>query len=857
MLVTVGCQDGRIVGAGADAGPAASPDGGPAASPDAGPAPSPDGCAPLTCAAQGASCGSVSDGCGGTLACGTCAAPEVCVANVCGCTPTTCTAAGKNCGTTPDGCNGTLSCGTCPDPQVCGGGSPGVANVCGEGPCTTETTCEAAGKNCDSISDGCGSTLECGTCTAPETCGGGGVANVCGCAPTTCAAQGKDCGSISDGCDGTLDCGTCDEPATCGGAGTANVCGQAACPPTTCAAEGKNCGSIVNGCGGWLDCGATCPSPQTCGGGGVPNVCGGGSAATYTLPADRATAWNPGVTYGGGGIPSRTQICATVSPGAGDSTNAIQSAIDGCPAGQVVQLAAGTFTCNSYLLIDKGITLRGAGAGQTLIRKTNGATPNHDSCQSSTEPNLIIGPNRWPWLDDATAKNLTADGAKGATSVTVTSASGFAAGQFVLVDELSQASFRPDPLGRGQIYASADWRTVWQYHSPGLGIDDPVGDGAEGWFSRPYRVTSEIKEIASVAGNTITFTTPLHISYRVANVAQVTGYGVNQHVKGAGVEGISFSGGCDGGVRFETAALSWARNIEVTTWLGEGVSFGNSFRCELRDSYIHDGAWPVPGGGGYCLSLAGGASEILIENSISMMADKVMVARCSGAGSVVGYNYMDDGFIGGIAGWVEIGINASHMVGPHHVLFEGNYAFNFDSDKTHGSSIYHTVFRNWLTGFRRPFADPLNGGATQDDLSDANTGPKRCAGAGAYSYWMSFVGNVLGAAGKMGGFIYDSTGPGGMENATIWLLGWDDVSPYPYDPQVAATAVRDGNYDFVTDQQQWITSAPATLPDSLYLAGKPAFFGANPWPWVDPVTGVTFTLPAKKRFDDGTPNSAP
>src|SRR5712692_5258286 len=51
-------------------------------------------------------------------------------------------------------------------------------------------TCASQGANCGSISDGCGHTLQCGTCTAPQTCGGGGTANVCG------------CGSCSDG--GTL-----------------------------------------------------------------------------------------------------------------------------------------------------------------------------------------------------------------------------------------------------------------------------------------------------------------------------------------------------------------------------------------------------------------------------------------------------------------------------------------------------------------------------------------------------------------------------------------------------------------------------------------------------------------------------
>src|SRR5262249_57795731 len=40
------------------------------------------------------------------------------------------------------------------------------------------TTCAAQGTNCGTISDGCGSMLTCGSCTAPQTCGGGRVANL-------------------------------------------------------------------------------------------------------------------------------------------------------------------------------------------------------------------------------------------------------------------------------------------------------------------------------------------------------------------------------------------------------------------------------------------------------------------------------------------------------------------------------------------------------------------------------------------------------------------------------------------------------------------------------------------------------
>ncbi len=46
-------------------------------------------CTPTTCSAQGKNCGSISDGCGGTLNCGSCTSPNTCTNNVCGCTPST------------------------------------------------------------------------------------------------------------------------------------------------------------------------------------------------------------------------------------------------------------------------------------------------------------------------------------------------------------------------------------------------------------------------------------------------------------------------------------------------------------------------------------------------------------------------------------------------------------------------------------------------------------------------------------------------------------------------------------------------------------------------------------------------
>ena len=78
--------------------------------------------------------------------------------------------------------------------------------------------------------------------------------------------------------------------------------------------------------------------------------------------------------------------------------------------------------------------------------------------------------------------------------------------------------------------------------------------------------------------------------------------------------------------------------------------------------------------------------------------------RASGGGNVVGYNYMEDGWIRYNPGWMEVGLNASHMTTPHFELFEGNASFNFDGDNTWGNAVFITVFRNHLTGKRRSFA---------------------------------------------------------------------------------------------------------------------------------------------------------
>ncbi len=460
---------------------------------------------------------------------------------------------------------------------------------------------------------------------------------------------------------------------------------------------------------------------------------------------------------------------------------------------------------------------------------------------------------------------LTSDAAQGSSSVQVSNAAGYSVGEIVLLDERSGSGWQTDRSGQGQqIWASPDYRVTWNIHNPSAGGDDCcIGQGGtifDYFQNHTDHPTNEMKQISAISGNTITFDSPVMISYRVSHGAQLAP--MLSGPTNAGVEELAVSGGDNGNIRFESAAYSWAKNIDSSLWLNEGFAIDASFRVQLEGVYSHKAVWPVPGGGGYAISFAFGSSEVLIENSISVLANKVMVARASGAGSVIAYNYMDDGFIKGSDGWQEIGLNASHLVGPHHVLFEGNQSFNIDSDQTHGNSIYMAFFRNYTTGYRARMTDYLNNTVIDDaNNQPGGNGLLRAAGAHAFAYWFSFVGNVLGLPGHTSGLVYDGIGghnafpPNG-----IWALGWVDISPQGYDPNVATTAIRHGNYDFVTNSVHWDPNISQTLPNSLYLTGKPAFFTNNSsvWPWVNPTgSPQVSTLPAKARYDAGTPFTQP
>ncbi len=177
------------------------------------------------------------------------------------CRVASCSSGWGNCdGSHPNGCetptNTTTNCGACGMacmPQHATGDCS--TGTCAIASCTSGwADCNGgAGNGCetqlgtDANCNGCGNT-----CTAPQTCGGGGTPGTCGCTPMPCGGR---CGSVPDGCGGMISCGGCP--------GASNMCCNSMCVDTD--TSNMHCGG----------CNMPCTSPQTCGGGSAPpGMCG-------------------------------------------------------------------------------------------------------------------------------------------------------------------------------------------------------------------------------------------------------------------------------------------------------------------------------------------------------------------------------------------------------------------------------------------------------------------------------------------------------------------------------------------------------------------------------------------------------
>ena len=535
-----------------------------------------------------------------------------------------------------------------------------------------------------------------------------------------------------------------------------------------------------------------------------------GDGGSDVIPAARRTAWDPGILsdgqlglpLGADGIPQRTKVCATLSPGAD-----IQAAINACPAGQVVQLNAGTFTVSSTITLTKGVVLRGAGyqgapTGTTIV-KTGGGTV------------LAIGTGHDSTCYGGTAYGLTQDGAKEATSVSVgAAAANFSPGDLALVDVVD---------------------------------DSTVQQGDCTFFKRVSgRSASQRVEIKAVdaASGTLTLTSPLHWKFLSGSpyLAQVTKAAGTTPTKWAGIEHLRIQGGSNpsyngamaGGIDISNAAYCWVKDVQTDGTIGGmHVSLTGAYRCVVRDSFIHHSANYGFGTDCYGIVLRCGSADNLIENNIVRWMNKPILFNNSGGGNVVGYNYADNSW-STPAGFQEVNID-SHCSFPHMELLEGNYAPHVGASTTHGNAGYLTYFRNYSSSV---FAPPAVFGSTSMQIQNVTALEFDAGDLG-----MNVVGNVLGMARVS--TTYDGYD---INNDAIYQLAARGSRA----SDIAATSLyRTGNFDTVHNATVWDASGTRALPSSLYLQARPGWWpSGTPWPWAGPdLTPMVGTLPAKARSD--------
>jgi hypothetical protein len=173
-------------------------------------------------------------------------------------------------------------------------------------------------------------------------------------------------------------------------------------------------------------------------------------------------------------------------------------------------------------------------------------------------------------------------------------------------------------------------------------------------------------------------------------------------------------------------------------------------------------------------------------------------------------------------------------------LFEGNVGGKIYADFTHGSSSYNTFFRNHII---------------RDSSAQAITNALRAVDIERNQYYYNIVGNVLGISSQTWTNFEDTGARTAAQSyAYTWGYGSDgDITSD--DPKSKGTVLRHCNYDYATQSTQWEASIQDhLLPNSLYLVGKPAFFGGLSWPVIGPdLNPMVGRLPAKDRFNGVLP----
>ncbi len=537
------------------------------------------------------------------------------------------------------------------------------------------------------------------------------------------------------------------------------------------------------------------------------------------IDPSRAIDWShAGVT---GGIPARTTICSTLNPGA--SAAQINATVKACPTGQVVMLSAGTYNISDDGIVMKsGVTLRGAGADQTLLIFT---AVNY--CNNQNACICFAGSNEWGGDTRAlpggtNAADWTGGYAQGSTQITLANvgSAGVQVGQYLHLDQANDQTVGSNFFVCDTTQASCSLEG---------------GNGGR-TISDVLRSQVQIVQITATNGSTYTIDPPLYSPNWRASQSPGAWW-PSVLLQNAGVEDLSVDATNSGGsanIAIVNAANDWVKGVRVVRSCQcqrDLIELEDANHCTIESNYLYgtEGQSVNYGIESYV------ATDNLIQNNIFQHVVAPMMVQPA-LGSVLAYNFAvnntyRDSYTSNPFHWMECAL-AQHNGGVEYNLYEGNVVSGFSADLFHGTQLANTLFRNYLLG-------------TDPGRTDATTAITILS----YNRYHNVVGNVLGTPGYTTTYEANA-GPG--QTATVYNLGSGNTEgsvTIPADPLVKTTLLRWGNWDVASGSTHFDpaevpstisplgNAVPGTqsLPPSFFLAAKPDFWPSTvPWPPVGP-----------------------
>lgn len=324
-------------------------------------------------------------------------------------------------------------------------------------------------------------------------------------------------------------------------------------------------------------------------------------------------------------------------------------------------------------------------------------------------------------------------------------------------------------------------------------------------------------------------------------------------------------------------------NVEMNGWSGNGSDCGalDAFWCtglQVQHCYLHEpsGFNSSSSGFGYGMQIDG-CTDFLIENNIVWYFQSGALFLEGSQDGVVSYNYFYNEHSGYVPGFVFGVVQMSHGPYGNRVLLEGNALGSIHADFYDGPDGTNVFIRNLITGegpeitynrYVMQFDSRSWGNVVVGNiLGCLGTSPPTYAALpnktitwtrssaipwvwamntngfsdnGIFRFGMPFSGN--------NGFSGSAAPPdaaAGTGNANLGL----------YDLTVASNTWITANYDWATKSVTYNTNVDQNVPNSLYLSGKPWWFGNMAWPPFNATNGATYTvtsvsdaLPAAHRF---------